>query len=100
MPKLTIDGKEVEVAPGTNLIEAARQVGVEVPHYCYHPGLSIAGQCRLCMVDIEKNPRPQIGCNTQAADGMVVHTQTERVLETRKSIMEFHLVNHPLDCPV
>ena len=100
MPKLTIDGKEVEVAPGTNLIEAARQAGVEVPHYCYHPALSIAGQCRLCMVDIEKNPRPQIGCNTQAADGMVVHTQTERVLETRKSIMEFHLVNHPLDCPV
>ena len=100
MPKLTIDGKEVEVAPGTNLIEAARQAGSEVPHYCYHPGLSIAGQCRLCMVDIEKNPRPQIGCNTQAADGMVVHTQTERVLETRKSIMEFHLVNHPLDCPV
>jgi len=100
MPKLTIDGKEVEVAPGTNLIEAARQVGSEVPHYCYHPGLSIAGQCRLCMVDIEKNPRPQIGCNTQAADGMVVHTRTERVLETRKSIMEFHLVNHPLDCPV
>jgi len=100
MPKLTIDGKEVEVAPGTNLIEAARHAGSEVPHYCYHPGLSIAGQCRLCMVDIEKNPRPQIGCNTQAADGMVVHTQTERVLETRKSIMEFHLVNHPLDCPV
>jgi NADH-quinone oxidoreductase subunit G len=100
MPKLTIDGKEVEVAPGTNLIEAARQVGVEIPHYCYHPGLSIAGQCRLCMVDIEKNPRPQIGCNMIATDGMVVHTQTERVLETRKSIMEFHLINHPLDCPV
>jgi NADH-quinone oxidoreductase subunit G len=100
MPRLTIDGREVEVPPGTNLIEAARQAGVEVPHYCYHPGLSVAGQCRLCMVDIEKNPRPQIGCNTQAADGMVVHTQTERVLETRKSIMEFHLVNHPLDCPV
>jgi len=100
VPKLTIDGKEVEVAPGTNLIEAARQVGVEIPHYCYHPGLSIAGQCRLCMVDIDKVPRPQISCNMTAADGMVVHTQTERVLETRKSIMEFHLVNHPLDCPV
>ncbi len=100
MPKLTIDGKEVEVAPGTNLIEAARLVGVEVPHYCYHPALTIAGQCRLCMVDIEKNPRPQISCNMVATDGMVVHTQTERVLETRKSIMEFHLVNHPLDCPV
>jgi NADH-quinone oxidoreductase subunit G len=100
VPKLTIDGKELEVAPGTNLIEAARQAGVEVPHYCYHPGLSIAGQCRLCMVDIEKNPRPQIGCNTVAGDGMVVHTQTPRVLETRRAIMEFHLINHPLDCPV
>jgi NADH-quinone oxidoreductase subunit G len=100
MPKLTIDGKEVEVAPGTNLIEAARQAGSEVPHYCYHPGLSIAGQCRLCMVDIEKNPRPQISCNMTVADGMVVRTKTERVVETRLSVMEFHLINHPLDCPV
>jgi NADH-quinone oxidoreductase subunit G len=100
MPKLTIDGKPIEVPAGTNLIEAARHLGIEVPHYCYHPGLSIAGQCRLCMVDIEKTPRPSIACNTVAADGMVVHTQTDRVIETRKSIMEFHLVNHPLDCPV
>src|SRR5262245_46197447 len=100
MPKLTIDGREIEVSPGTNLIEAARLAGVEIPHYCYHPGLSVAGQCRLCMVDIEKAPRPTIACNTQAADGMVVLTQTDRVLETRKSIMEFHLINHPLDCPV
>jgi NADH-quinone oxidoreductase subunit G len=100
MPTLTIDGKEIEVPAGTNLIEAARRLGIEVPHYCYHPGLSIAGQCRLCMVDIEKAPRPTIACNTQAADGMVVHTQTDRVKETRRSIMEFHLINHPLDCPV
>ncbi|MBI4013087.1 MAG: molybdopterin-dependent oxidoreductase [Candidatus Rokubacteria bacterium] len=100
MPKLTIDGKPVEVPAGTNLIEAARQVGIEVPHYCYHPGLSIAGQCRLCMVDIEKTPRPTIACNTVASEGMVVHTQTPRVLETRRSVMEWHLVNHPLDCPV
>jgi NADH-quinone oxidoreductase subunit G len=100
MPKLTIDGKPLEVPAGTNLIEAARQVGIEVPHYCYHPALSIAGQCRLCMVDIEKAPRPTIACNTQAADGMVVHTQTPRVLETRRSVMEWHLINHPLDCPV
>ncbi|OGL15288.1 MAG: hypothetical protein A3G97_13030, partial [Candidatus Rokubacteria bacterium RIFCSPLOWO2_12_FULL_69_21] len=90
----------VEVPPGTNLIEAARRAGVEVPHYCYHPGLSIAGQCRLCMVDIEKTPRPTIACNTPAADGMVVWTETDRVKETRRSIMEFHLINHPLDCPV
>jgi NADH-quinone oxidoreductase subunit G len=100
MPRLTIDGNPVEVPAGTNLVEAARQIGVEVPHYCYHPGLSIAGQCRLCMVDLEKTPKPTIACNTIAADGMVVLTQTERVLETRRSIMEWHLVNHPLDCPV
>src|SRR5256885_1542439 len=100
MPKLTIDGKEIEVTPGTNLIEAARRLGIEVPHYCYHAGLSIAGQCRLCMVDIEKAPRPTIACNTRASDGMVVWTETDRVKETRKSIMEFHLINHPLDCPV
>ncbi len=100
MPKLTVNGKEVEVPAGTNLIEAARAAGVEVPHYCYHPGLSIAGQCRLCMVDIEKTPRPTIACNTVAAEGMVVDTETDRVRETRKSIMEFHLINHPLDCPV
>jgi NADH-quinone oxidoreductase subunit G len=100
MPKLTIDGREIEVEAGTNLIEAARRLGIEVPHYCYHPGLSIAGQCRLCMVDIEKTPRPTIACNTQAAEGMVVNTQSERVKETRRSIMEFHLINHPLDCPV
>jgi NADH-quinone oxidoreductase subunit G len=100
MPKLTIDGKEIEVEAGTNLIEAARRMGIEVPHYCYHPGLSIAGQCRLCMVDIDKTPRPTIACNTQAADGMVVHTDTERVKQSRQSMMEFHLINHPLDCPV
>jgi NADH-quinone oxidoreductase subunit G len=100
MPRLTVNGKEIEVPAGTNLIEAARLAGVEVPHYCYHPALSIAGQCRLCMVDIDKAPRPTIACNTQAADGMVVLTETERVKQTRRSMMEFHLINHPLDCPV
>ena len=100
MPKLTIDGKEIEAPPGTNLIEAARRLGIEIPHYCYHPGLSIAGQCRLCMVEIGNNPRPQIACNTQVAEGMVVRSETAKVLATRQSIMEFHLINHPLDCPV
>jgi NADH-quinone oxidoreductase subunit G len=100
MPKLTVDGKEVEVPAGTNLIETARRLGIEVPHYCYHPGLPIAGACRLCMVDIEKTPRPTIACNTLAADGMAVLTQTPRVLELRRSVMEWHLINHPLDCPV
>jgi NADH-quinone oxidoreductase subunit G len=100
MPKLTVDGKDVEVPAGTNLIETARRLGIEVPHYCYHPGLPIAGACRLCMVDIEKTPRPTIACNTLAADGMAVLTQTPRVLELRRSVMEWHLINHPLDCPV
>ena len=100
MPRLTINGKDVEVPAGTNLIEAARAAGFEVPHYCYHPALSVAGQCRLCMVDIEKAPRPTIACNTLAADNMVVFTETDRVKETRRSMMEFHLINHPLDCPV
>jgi len=100
VPRLTVNGKDVEVPEGTNLIEAAKVAGVEVPHYCYHPGLSIAGQCRLCMVDIDKVPRPQIACNTLAADGMAVHTETDRVKDTRRSMMEFHLINHPLDCPV
>jgi NADH-quinone oxidoreductase subunit G len=100
MPRITIDGRGVEVPAGTNLIEAARRLGIEIPHYCYHPGLSVAGQCRLCMVDLEKNPRPQIACNTVATEGLVVHTETERVIEMRQSIMEFHLINHPLDCPV
>ncbi|MBI3624691.1 MAG: molybdopterin-dependent oxidoreductase [Candidatus Rokubacteria bacterium] len=100
MPKLTIDGKEIEAPAGTNLIEAARRLGIEIPHYCYHPGLSIAGQCRLCMVEIGNNPRPQIACNIQVAEGMVVRTETAKVLATRQSIMEFHLINHPLDCPV
>jgi NADH-quinone oxidoreductase subunit G len=100
MPRLTIDGREVEVPAGTNLIEAARRLGIEIPHYCYHPALPIAGACRLCMVDLDKAPRPTIACNTLAADGMVVLTQTPRVLDLRRSVMEWHLINHPLDCPV
>ncbi len=100
MPKLTIDGKEIEVPAGTNLIEAAWRLGIEIPHYCYHPALPVAGQCRLCMVEIEKNPRPQVACNTEALDGMVVRTRSPKILDARRSIMEFHLINHPLDCAV
>ena len=100
MPKLTIDGKEIEVAPGTRVIEAAKQAGVDVPYYCYHPGLSIAGNCRMCLVEIEKTPKLQIACHIQAGEGMVVKTNTEKVLKTRQHVLEFLLVNHPLDCPV
>ncbi len=100
MPKLTIDGKEVEVPEGTNLIEAGRNIDSKIPHYCYHSKLSIAGNCRICLVEIEKQPKLQIACNTKAMEGMVVHTKSPKVLEARQSVMEFILVNHPIDCPV
>jgi len=100
MIKLTIDGKEIEVPKGTRVIEAAKQAGIDVPFYCYHPGLSIAGNCRMCLVEIEKMPKLQISCHMECMDGMVVKTNTEKVLETRKHVLEFLLVNHPLDCPV
>jgi NADH-quinone oxidoreductase subunit G len=100
MPKLTIDGQEVEVPQGTTIIEAAREIGISVPHYCYHPGLSIAGNCRMCLVEVEKVPKMVIACHTQVADGMVVHTQNDKCREYRAAVLEFILVNHPLDCPV
>jgi NADH-quinone oxidoreductase subunit G len=101
MPKLTIDGREVEVPQGTNLIEAARLAGVEIPYFCYHPYLSVVGQCRICMVEIEGQPRLAIACATPATDGMVVKSATsQRVREAREAVMEFLLANHPLDCPV
>ena len=100
MPTLTIDGKQITVEPGTKVIEAAKRLGIFVPFYCYHPGLSIAGNCRICMVEIGKIPRTQIACNTDCAEGMVVHTQSEKAKDTRRHILEFILANHPLDCPV
>jgi len=98
--KITVDGKEVEVTKGTRLIEAARKVNEDVPYYCYHPGLSIAGNCRMCLVEVEGMPKLQIACHTEARDGMIVETKNEKVLETRKHILEFLLINHPVDCPV
>lgn len=100
MPKLTIDGQEIEVPKGTKVIEAAKLVGIDIPFYCYHPGLSVAGNCRMCLVEIEKMPKLQISCHMEAQDGMVVHTKTKKVEETRKHVLEFLLVNHPVDCPV
>jgi NADH-quinone oxidoreductase subunit G len=100
MPKLQIDGEEFEVAEGTSVLEAAQSRGVEIPHYCYHPALSIAGNCRMCLVEIEKAPKLAISCATPVAEGMVVHTHSEKVLEARKAVMEFLLLNHPLDCPI
>jgi len=100
MPKLTINGQEVEVAPGTTLIQAAQAVGIEIPHYCYHPDLPIDGNCRMCLVEVEKMPKLAISCSTLASEGMVVHTNNDRVKESVQGVLEFLLINHPVDCPV
>lgn len=97
---LTIDGRQVQVRPGTTIIQAGEQLGIEIPHYCYHPGLPIEGVCRMCLVEVEKSPKLVIACATPVADGMVVHTQTPHVQETRRGVLEFYLLNHPLDCPI
>jgi NADH-quinone oxidoreductase subunit G len=97
---LTINGKEVKVPPGTLVIEAAKQAGIEIPSYCYYPGLTLQGACRMCLVAIEKMPKLQTACTTVVANGMVVHTETEEVKNARKAMLEFLLTNHPLDCPV
>src|SRR5881398_1838897 len=97
---LTIDGMPVSVPPGTLVIEAAKQAGVLVPHYCYHPGLPVAGVCRMCLVQVEKAPKLQIACATQVSEGMVVHTQSEQAKSARMGVLELLLINHPLDCPI
>ncbi len=100
MPKCTIDGREIEFTPGQNLIEVAKKGGIEIPLFCYHPGLSVVAQCRMCAVEVEKMPKLQTACSTAATDGMVVHTKSERSVQNQKSVMEFLLINHPLDCPI
>lgn len=100
MAKITIDNQAVEVPDGLNLIQAAKHAGVKIPHYCYHPKLSIAGNCRMCLIELEKIPKLQIACNTIVRDGMVVYTNNARVEKARQSVMEFLLINHPIDCPV
>lgn len=100
MPKLTIDGKELEVEDGLNLIEAASRIGVEIPHFCYHPALSVVAQCRQCLVEVEGVPKVMPACNTYVREGLIVKTDSERAVEARKATVEFTLINHPLDCPI
>lgn len=100
MVTVTIDGKTIPVEPGTTIIQAAEKVGIEIPHYCYHPGLPVVGQCRMCQVEVEKAPKLAIACATPVAEGMVVHTSTPQVVKARKAVLEFYLLNHPLDCPI
>ncbi|MFN3477603.1 MAG: 2Fe-2S iron-sulfur cluster-binding protein, partial [Candidatus Methylomirabilales bacterium] len=100
MVTLTINGKTVAVEPGTTIIQAAEKLGIEIPHYCYHPGLPVVGQCRMCQVEVEKMPKLAIACATPVVEGMVVHTSTPQVVKARKAVLEFYLLNHPLDCPI
>ena len=101
MVKLTVDGIEVEVPPGSNVLQAAEAAGIEVPRFCYHERLSVAGNCRMCLVEIEKAPpKPFASCAYPVGEGMVVHTDTPMVRAARRGVMEFLLINHPLDCPI
>ena len=100
MPTVEIDGRSIEVEDGVTVIQAADRLGIEIPHYCWHPGLTIAGNCRMCLVEIEKAPKLQIACNTRVTDGMVVHTTSEKTKTAQKAVLEFLLINHPIDCPV
>ena len=96
----TLDGRQVTTSPGTLVIEAAKQQGIEVPSFCYYPGLALQAACRMCLVEVEKMPKLQTACTLVATDGMVVKTDTEQVHGARKNMIEFLLSNHPLDCPV
>ncbi len=100
MPKLTVDGIEVEVPAGATVLQACEAAGAEIPRFCYHERLSIAGNCRMCLVEMEKSPKPVASCAMPAADGQVVMTTTPKVKKAREGVMEFLLINHPLDCPI
>jgi NADH-quinone oxidoreductase subunit G len=100
MVNLTIEGRAVSVPAGTSILEAAKHAGVLVPHYCYHPGLPVAGVCRMCLVEVEKAPKLAPSCATSVAEGQVVYVHTEKALEARKGVLEMLLINHPLDCPI
>lgn len=102
LPKVTIDGVAYEFKPGDTIMQVAERYRIheEIPRYCYHPAMPIAGTCRMCTVEVEKAPKLMTSCSTPAGDGMIVHTRSERVLKSRTGVMDFLLTNHPLDCPV
>ncbi|MDX1423932.1 MAG: NADH-quinone oxidoreductase subunit NuoG [Kiloniellales bacterium] len=100
MAKLTINGREIEVPDGLTVLQACELAGVEIPRFCYHERLSVAGNCRMCLVEMERAPKPIASCAMPVGDGMVIHTDTPTVEKARKGVMEFLLINHPLDCPI
>jgi len=95
-----IDGKEIEVEEGTTILQAALENGIDIPYFCYHKDIGIKGSCRICLVEIEKSPKLQIACDTLVKEGMKVYTNSEKVKNAREAVMEFLLINHPLDCPI
>ena len=100
MVEIELDGQKVEVAEGSMVMHAAEKAGTYIPHFCYHKKLSIAANCRMCLVDVEKAPKAMPACATPVAQGMVVHTKTDKAIKAQQSVMEFLLINHPLDCPI
>ena len=100
MAKITIDDKTFDADPKLTIIQAALEQGIQIPHFCWHPRLTVAGNCRICLVEIEKFPKLAIACATPVAEGMVVKTNSEKVINAREAVMEFLLINHPLDCPI
>ena len=100
MVEIELDGKKVEIAEGSMVMHAAEKAGTYIPHFCYHKKLSIAANCRMCLVDVEKAPKPLPACCTPVTQGMVVRTKSEKAIQAQKSVMEFLLINHPLDCPI
>jgi NADH-quinone oxidoreductase subunit G len=100
MIEIELDGKKVDIAEGSTVMHAAEKAGTFIPHFCYHKKLSIAANCRMCLVDIEKMPKPMPACATTVTQGMVVHTKTDKAIKAQQSVMEFLLINHPLDCPI
>ena len=100
MVEIELDGQKVEVIEGSTVMHAAEKAGTYIPHFCYHKKLSIAANCRMCLVDVEKAPKPMPACATPVTQGMIVHTKNEKAIKAQKGVMEFLLINHPLDCPI
>ena len=100
MPTLTIDGHEITVDPGTRIIDAADRLGIDIPRFCYHPGLSVAANCRMCLVEHNKSPKLVPSCYDTCQEGLVVQTKSPKVLEARRAVLEYILLNHPVDCPI
>lgn len=100
MPKVFVDEHEIEAPDGLNMIQVARMAGIEIPHFCYHPGLGVDGNCRLCLIEIDGVAKPQVACNTFVKDGLKIRTDTEKLKDLRRSVLEFFFLHHPLDCPI